>query len=450
MKAASKSYDCGAVSGIQKFSPPNQAGNSRWICAQLGAREHYAIPRALQRSGQLEALFTEIWAGPVLRRLAFGPLRAMAGRYHEELEVGGWKLEDRLEKANSEQRTAKVVSWNWQTIGRGLVAKNGKRKAESGDPYARFIREGKWFSARVRDYLARRGTSVRGKIIFSYDTTALELFVWAKERGAICVLGQMDPGRFEADLVRAEESAWPGWAARDGVVPEAYYQRREAEWRLADRIVVNSRWSLDALVQQGVPAEKLVVIPLCFEERHQEPAVRNQEPVVKPLKILFLGQVILRKGIQYLVEAAKSLETAPVHFDVVGPVGISEAAMKSAPANVTFHGRTERNEVGKWFERSHVFVLPTISDGFAITQIEAMAHGLPVIATPNCGEVVTNGVDGFIVPPRDANSLAEVVRRYLKESGLLESHRQACREKARQFTVAKLSEKLMALEKTYQ
>ena len=53
-----------------------------------------------------------------------------------------------------------------------------------------------------------------------------------------------------------------------------------------------------------------------------------------------------------------------------------------------------------------MFVLPTISDSFALTQVEAMANGLPVIATRRCGEVVADGVDGRIVPVADAESLA--------------------------------------------
>jgi glycosyltransferase involved in cell wall biosynthesis len=56
-----------------------------------------------------------------------------------------------------------------------------------------------------------------------------------------------------------------------------------------------------------------------------------------------------------------------------------------------------------------VFVLPTLSDGFAITQLEAMAHGLPVIATPNCGNVVTDGQDGLIVPARHPQAIAEAI-----------------------------------------
>ena len=96
-----------------------------------------------------------------------------------------------------------------------------------------------------------------------------------------------------------------------------------------------------------------------------------------PLRVLFLGQVILRKGIQYLIAAARRLEAENIRFDVVGPIGISRRAMTTAPSNMTFHGRTGRDQAATWYQRSHLFVLPTLSDGFAITQLEAMTYGLP-------------------------------------------------------------------------
>ena len=193
------------------------------------------------------------------------------------------------------------------------------------------------------------------------------------------------------------------------------------------------------------------------------------------LRVLFLGQVNVRKGIHYLMAAARLLDQnlvaadvsfrlvaassserrlklegnhPPVQFDVVGPIGISEAAVKSAPGNMTFHGPVSRDCAEQWYERSDVFVLPTLSDGFAITQIEAMAHGLPVIATPNCGEVVSDGVDGFIVPARDAAALAGAIRRFLAEPGLLESQRTAALKKSGQFTLDKLGERLKGVEQT--
>ena len=99
----------------------------------------------------------------------------------------------------------------------------------------------------------------------------------------------------------------------------------------------------------------------------------------------------------------------PIEVRVVGPTQISEQVMRDAPSNVTFTGRVGRDEAQVEYQDADLFVLPTISDGFAITQLEAMAHGLPVITTPNCGRVVHDEVDGFLTPPRDSDALAEAI-----------------------------------------
>ena len=162
--------------------------------------------------------------------------------------------------------------------------------------------------------------------------------------------------------------------------------------------------------------------------------------------MLFLGQVNVRKGIHYLMQAAKLLANEPVQFDVVGPIGILPGAVASAPRNMTFHGPVSRGGAAEWYRKADLFVLPTLSDGFAITQLEAMAHGLPVVTTPCCGEVVSDGVDGFIVPPRDADALARLFLRYLAEPELLKAQQQAALVKARQFTLDRLAENLGRLE----
>jgi glycosyltransferase involved in cell wall biosynthesis len=168
----------------------------------------------------------------------------------------------------------------------------------------------------------------------------------------------------------------------------------------------------------------------------------------EPLRVLWLGQVNLRKGIQYLIGAARLLEGENIQFDVVGPVGISQAAIAAAPRNMVFHGRVPRDQASTWYRRGDVFVLPTLSDGFAITQLEAMSHGLPVIATPCCGEVVNDGVDGFVVPSRNVESLVTALQRYLGESGLMQHQRNAALKKAKRFTVDHLAANLMSLEES--
>jgi glycosyltransferase involved in cell wall biosynthesis len=135
--------------------------------------------------------------------------------------------------------------------------------------------------------------------------------------------------------------------------------------------------------------------------------------------VLWVGAVILRKGIQYLIEAARMLSATSIEFIVAGPIGISQSAVASAPANVKFLGRIPRVSLAEIYVQADVFVLPTISDGFAITQLEAMAHGLPVIATPNCGAVVRDGLDGFVVRARDAQALASAIAKLDADRRLL-------------------------------
>jgi len=298
--------------------------------------------------------------------------------------------------------------------------------------------------------LSRRRDLNSGSTFFAYDTGALEAMEWCREHGLKCILNQMDPNRVEVQMVHEEEKRWPDWNLQSLEVPEQYFRRREQEWALADRVVVNSEFCRQALVGQGVPPEKLSIVPLCFETAgngYERGIGKNNASISKnKLRVLYLGQVILRKGIQYLMQAAKMLEKEPVQFDVVGPIGISSAAIACAPRNMMFHGRATRDQTAKWYQQSDVFVLPTISDGFAITQLEAMSYGLPVVATPCCGSVVSDGLDGFIFAQRDADALPKTFQRYLGEPELLPGQCNAALAKVKQFTMDHLAANLRALE----
>jgi glycosyltransferase involved in cell wall biosynthesis len=431
-----------------------------WITSQIGAREHYAIPRVLHREGKLDSLYTDFWASTPLRML--GKLTgksSLATRFHPELAtapVTGFNLQalkfSRRRYANPYDGFLQVG----EAFGRSVVA----------DLQSRDERRGTRAKFNTSDSTALDATSLPitnhpspiPHVFFSYDTGFLEPARWVKERGGKTIVCQMDPARYEVDLVREEEARWPGWSRRWAEVPEAYFWRREQEWAIADLVMVNSEWSKQALIRQGVPEHKLVVVPLAFEARNSRLSTLVTRPAAgtssrlstfdsrRKLRVLFLGQVILRKGIQYLIEAAKLLKDESIHFDVVGPIGISEEALESAPSNITFHGSVTRDRTQEFYERADIFVLPTLSDGFALTQLEAMAYGLPVIATPNCGEVVTDGVDGLIVPASDSSALAEAFQLLIQDPEKLRSMSDATKAKVEQFSLARLGEKLSALE----
>lgn len=391
--------------------------------AQIGAREHYAVARVLEAKGLLAQLYTDAWSPPLRGLLMRGPApsRALAARSHPDIPRG------------------KVSAFTLATLLRETC---GAKAQTTEGIFLRHAAIGRDFCARVNRTLPRH--LAPGGTYFGYDTGCLETLPLVRNLGGFSIVDQIDPARVEQDIVLEECARFPNWESVPGRIPDAYFDRLSAEWALADRVVVNSAWSRDALVKQGVPAGKIAVIPLAYDPPSGIPA-RAPRRAGEPLRVLFLGQVILRKGIQYLFEAARLLQGENISFSVAGPLGIAKEALATAPDNVRYVGRVTRERLTETYLAHDVFVLPTLSDGFALTQLEAMAHGLPVVATPCCGEVVENGKNGCVIPPRDPQALALALARLAHDAGLLEAQSVAARQSAARFSLAQLGCALAAL-----
>ena len=406
------------------------------------------MARALHRRKMLAGLVTDLWISPRSPWRLCGHNESLAGRYEDEL------------------RDAVVKAPNARMLAFGVAAKLLKRPASE-----KILAENSLFQREAGRILAGWRLGDGNYTLFSYSYAARELFREAKKRGWRTVLGQIDPGPGEQKIVDELRAKHPEWAGHPGAVPPPYYweQWRE-ECELADRIVVNSGWSKSLLVKEGIAAEKIDVVPLAYEESVEKGACSKEigdqksettgrsdrwrvasgetysaklYPVnfsrERPMRVLFLGQANVRKGIQDLVAAARELGEGPWHFDVVGrhpalPAGI--------PSSVVFHGQVPRRDARAWYEKADVFLLPTHSDGFALTQLEAMAHGLPVVATPCCGAVVKNGVNGLIVPPGDPDALAEAIRGLSEDPRRLASMSAAARETVGDFGVDRVGHAL--------
>jgi glycosyltransferase involved in cell wall biosynthesis len=238
---------------------------------------------------------------------------------------------------------------------------------------------------------------------------------------------------------------WPGYVRTRQRVPEQYWNRLRAEWKLADLILVNSRWSKEALLTQGVEPDKIEVLPLAYEVNPPIPPPAFRPSAPGPLIVLWLGQVCIRKGIQYLVEAARILRGMNVRFIVAGPIEIARNAINAAPDNIEWAGPVVRDDVSRLYQRASLFVLPTISDGFAITQLEAMAHGVPVIATTHCGEVVMDGLTGYLTPACNGQALAAAIQRFIDDRDLSGKMREACLQRAKEFNMDVYANRLLEL-----
>jgi glycosyltransferase involved in cell wall biosynthesis len=238
--------------------------------------------------------------------------------------------------------------------------------------------------------------------------------------------------------------------------PPEYWNDWREECKLADQIAVNSEWSREGLVRGGVPAEKISIIPLAYEITD----VRDQTLDVvpprsypacftfdRPLRVLFLGLINLRKGVARLLEAARTLCNEPVEFWMVGPVEIANAAAIRNIKCIKWFGAVTGKQATEYYRDADVFILPTLSDGFAITQLEAQAHGLPIIASQFCGNVIEKGINGIILEEPTATCIAQAVRDCIAHPSRLQTFASTSRVRDN-FTIQALAHKLRDLSRT--
>ena len=166
--------------------------------SQLGARQHYGIPRGFELTGNLRALYTDAWCRHGRKLLARGPLaaRSWAGRYHSEIP------------------SRKVVSFTpgtlWHTV-RGRHAQSVEKA------YDDFVRIGKWFCGRVNSRIQAETFLPGVDAFFGFNSASLETIEYFRAHDVLTVVDQIDPGPVEEQLVQNEVRKWPGWqeAARE-------------------------------------------------------------------------------------------------------------------------------------------------------------------------------------------------------------------------------------------
>jgi glycosyltransferase involved in cell wall biosynthesis len=201
----------------------------------------------------------------------------------------------------------------------------------------------------------------------------------------------------------------PDYAATLGRgVPEWQARRQDAELRLADRIVVLSTFQRAGFVEEGIDEDRLVVVPLGVDLDVFRPRARQDNG---SFRVLFVGQITQSKGISYLVDAFAKAKIPASELQFVGGVVGTNGPWRRLQG-VTHVPHVPRYELPPYYGRADVYVLPSLFEGFALTAIEAMAAGLPVIVSEHTfgADVITDGVDGFVVPIRDSDAIAERLR----------------------------------------
>ena len=400
--------------------------NSQWICCQLGAREHYAIPRVLQQQNKLNQLVTDAWvtSDSWFNRLPKSCLPALRERFHLELS------------------DAKIKSFNNSLVNFELI-----QKVQKSSGWHKIIRRNNWFQHRTITALEQKTFKLEEQVnLFTYSYAALDILKYAKSRGWNTVLGQIDPGLLEEELITQQRNSYPELRSLWQPAPKEYWQKWQEECSFADNIIVNSNWSKQALESKGVASEKIKIIPLAYNPLNKNiNFVRNypsEFSVKRPLRILFLGQVILRKGIAAILEAIKLLKSEPVEFWFVGSIGIDFPESIIRNKQVKIIGKVPRSTTAKYYQQADIFLFPTHSDGFGLTQLEAQAWNLPIITSQKCGAVVKDQINGLILPEVTGISIAKSIYDCINNPQKLYQWSQKSQSSLSSFSMKKLAENL--------
>jgi glycosyltransferase involved in cell wall biosynthesis len=204
---------------------------------------------------------------------------------------------------------------------------------------------------------------------------------------------------------------------------ESYLLRR------ADIVITNSNYMADFAGKKGHHKSNIIVarpgMAINLNERSEMPLVNKS----KLIGLLLIGDCTRVKGIDYMVRALSHLKDLNIELNLAGSFSENSTYYKRIKRiikdnnlieRVQFLGFLDKPKMEDIFARSRIYVQPSLSEGYGIAMAEALAFGLPVVASRVAAipEMIEDGVNGILVPPKDPAALADAIRRLISDSEL--------------------------------
>jgi glycosyltransferase involved in cell wall biosynthesis len=386
------------------------------VVVLAGARDQYQVPLALAEAGLLQTLVTDSYwpadrkwfsrsAGKLL------PPRLVAARYCAGLDSRRVRLSVKALGSVALMKALRTARLN-----------RYKDAALSRKALRLAIKE--------------------GAALFAYSYYASEAFKATDGRLPHRFLFQLHPHpeavrailREEAERVPQAHASL--MAEHEVALPDDAFAEMAREPHLANGWVVASRFTASTLVERGIPGDQIHVVPYGVD--HHIFTARSAAPRAdQPLTVLYIGSLSQRKGLSYLLDAVRSLNTRAVRLVLCGR-GIVDEGLLAAYSGVgaEVHIGLSRAELIRQMHRADLFVLPSLAEGFGHVILEAMSCGLPVVATPHtCApDVIEPGTHGFVVPLRDADAIAGRITWAVDHRSELAAMGEAAAARARAFS----------------
>ncbi len=268
-----------------------------------------------------------------------------------------------------------------------------------------------WLDLRASHYLSRS----HARIFHGWTHESLMSMHVAKEKGMLIILERGNPhplfSKNTLDLEYKKYKKHNFFSIKDKnpflrKFNHYRYELDEAlkEIDLADYIFVNSKFCASTYEKYGVNKKKLVILPRGFdpEKYFVRPIQKKNDKFI----VLFVGEMLLRKGIKYILEAWEDFSHDNCELWFVGHVSDEVANLLNAYQNkfnnINCYGK--QNDVTRFFQKASVFVFPSLDEGSAKVTYEAMASGLPCIFTENSGSLA-NKNSAIMIPIRSSKAI---------------------------------------------
>jgi glycosyltransferase involved in cell wall biosynthesis len=286
------------------------------------------------------------------------------------------------------------------------------------------------------DRWAARHWAPRSQVYWGFQGSCLHSLRAARSAGALAV------AEFAAvhitsvrKIIAREAERHPEWAdSMPALRLPSWYEHRLLEEPLAaDYCVTACGFARRSLLDAGVARDRVEILPLGVDLAAFRPTSRSQSGA---FRVLFVGKISQSKGVKYLLEAMRRLHSEQIELVLVGPLVGSGRALATYAGSCTCLGKAEQRRVVGEMQKSHLLVLPSLSEGFGFVIPEAMATGMPVIASTHSAgpEIIEEGVDGFILEPDDVDGLAGHIDWLASHRGEACAMGMAASRKAREFS----------------
>src|SRR5450432_1945819 len=282
--------------------------------------------------------------------------------------------------------------------------------------------------------------------VYAYEDCAVQLFAAATELG-IRRIYDLPIAYWQTvqRLLREEAQRYPEWESTLGGTrdSEEKLARKTRELDLAELVICPSAFVLDSLPESTRTSKPCVVAPFGSPSLEQ---VAERKPTEGPMRILFAGALTQRKGLADLFAAMKLVTSKEIELVVMGSLLRPLAWYRGQFPHFIYEPPRPHRDVLRLMRTCDLLVLPSIVEGRALVQQEAMASGLPLIVTRNGGgeDLIVEGETGFLVPIRAPEAIAEKISWFATNRASISGMAIAAQRRASDLTWRGYGEKVLA------